>query len=46
MEHINFMINCFCEFVKLNDGRAYYVLFGYIRSIALQLDKLNKAKKK
>lgn len=45
-EHINFMINSFCEFLKINPERAYYVLFGYLRSISLLLDKLNKSKKK
>lgn len=46
LEHVNFMINCFCELVKINESRSYYVLFGYIRSIALQMANLNKAKRK
>jgi hypothetical protein len=46
LEHVNFMINCFCELAKINESRTYYVLFGYIRSIALQMANLNKAKRK
>lgn len=40
------MINCFCELAKINESRTYYVLFGYIRSIALQMANLNKSKRK
>lgn len=40
------MINSFCEIIRINPNRAYYVMFGYLRSIALQLDKLNKSKRK
>jgi hypothetical protein len=46
LEHLNFMSNCFCELVKLNPARAYYVLFGYLRSLALQLQSLNSLKGK
>ncbi len=46
LEHVNFMINCFCELAKVNESRTYYVLFGYIRSIALQMANLNKTKRK
>lgn len=40
------MSNCFCEFVKINPSRSYYVLFGYLRSLALQLGSLNTLKGK
>ena len=40
------MSNCFCEFVKINPSRSYYVLFGYLRSLALQLGSLNSLKGK
>lgn len=40
------MINSFCEIIKFNTERGYYVLFGYLRSISLELDKLNKSKRK
>ena len=46
LEHVNFMINCFCELVKINEERTYYVIFGYVRSIALQMANLNKTKRK
>lgn len=46
LEHINFMTNCYCELAKINESRTYYVLFGYVRSIALQMANLNKAKRK
>jgi hypothetical protein len=46
LEHVNFMINCFCELTKVNESRTYYVLFGYIRSIALQMANLNKTKRR
>lgn len=40
------MINSLCEIVKVNTERAYYVLFGYLRSISLEIDKLHKSKRK
>lgn len=40
------MINSFCEIVKYNTDRAYYVLFGYLRSIALLIDKYHKSKRR
>lgn len=46
LEHINFMTNCYCELSKINESRSYYVLFGYVRSIALQMANLNKSKRK
>lgn len=44
IEHINFMVNCFCEIVKIYPERAYYVLFGYVRTIAVQIQSLNSKK--
>lgn len=46
LEHINFMGNCFCEVLRLNPAKAYYVLFGYIRTIAMQIQSLNNCKGK
>lgn len=46
LEHINFMGNCFCELARIDPERTYYVLFGYIRSIAMQMQGLNNAKGK
>jgi hypothetical protein len=40
------MGNCFCELARINPGHTYYVLFGYIRSIAMQMQALNNAKGK
>lgn len=40
------MVNSLCEVVRINTERSYYVLFGYLRSIALELDKLHKSKRK
>lgn len=44
LEHINFMSNCFCETVKISPERAYYVLFGYVRSLSVQVQSLNNLK--
>ena len=40
------MGNCFCEVIRLNPPKAYYVLFGYIRTIAMQIQSLNSCKGK
>lgn len=40
------MVNCFCELAQFNQTRSYYVLFGYLRSIAVQLSTLNTLKGK
>ena len=46
LEHINFMSNCFCELTKISPDRAYYVLFGYVRALAVQMQALNNSKGK
>jgi hypothetical protein len=40
------MGNCFCELTRINPERAYYVLFGYLRSLAQQLHSLHSLKGK
>lgn len=40
------MANCFCELARLRPEKAYYVLFGYVRALAMQLQSLNNSKGK
>ena len=40
------MGNCFCELAKVNTEKVYYVMFGYIRSLAMQMQGLNNKKGK
>jgi hypothetical protein len=46
LEHINFMANCFTELAAIHPEKAYYVLFGYIRALAMQVQALNNSKGK
>lgn len=31
------MINCYCELCRVRPDIAYFVVFGYIRMIAMQI---------
>ena len=40
------MGNCFSELTRIRPAQAYYVLFGYVRALAMQIQALNSAKGK
>lgn len=40
------MGNCFSELTRVRSSQAYYVLFGYIRTLAMQIQSLNNVKGK
>lgn len=41
-EYLNLMINCFCELCRSCPSTAYFVVFGYLRMLAVQLEKATK----
>ena len=45
-EAINLMINCFCEWSRLCPEVAYFVSFGHLRLILIQIDKVMKESKR
>lgn len=44
-ESINLMINSFCELCRVCPDIAYFVAFGNLRLIIMQIDKTNKESK-
>lgn len=45
-ENINLMVNTFCELCRIAPDIAYFVAFGNLRSILLEIDKTNKESKR
>lgn len=41
-EYLNLMINCYCEMCRTRPDIAYFVVFGYIRMMAVQIEKALK----
>lgn len=41
-ESINLMVNTFCELCRISPEVAYFVAFGNLRLILMEIDKTNK----